>query len=213
MTAATDHDNTRHRIDDLGTLAALYGEPGEASVRKEIDRLHPHYRAIIEAAPFAVLATAGPDGLDASPRGDAPGFVVVQDDRTLLLPDRRSNNRTDSLRNVIADPRVALLFMVPGMGETLLVSGRAHINVAPDLLARFEVVGKLPRSVLVIAIETAYFQCSRAIVRSALWYASHHVERQTLPSPGAILAALTQASIDGAAYDRDLPGRLKTSLY
>lgn len=213
MTAATDHDNTRHRIDDLGTLAALYGEPGEASVRKEIDRLHPHYRAIIEAAPFAVLATAGPDGLDASPRGDAPGFVVVQDDRTLLLPDRRGNNRTDSLRNVIADPRVALLFMVPGMGEALLVNGRAHISVAPDLLARFEVVGKLPRSVLVIAIETAYFQCSRAIVRSALWDASRHVERQTLPSPVAILAALTQASIDGAAYDRDLPGRLKTSLY
>lgn len=213
MTAATDHDNTRHRIDDLDTLAALYGEPGEASVRKEIDRLHLHYRAIIEAAPFAVLATAGPDGLDASPRGDAPGFVVVQDDRTLLLPDRRGNNRTDSLRNVIADPRVALLFMVPGMGETLIVSGRAHISVAPDLLARFEVVGKLPRSVLVIAIETAYFQCSRAIVRSALWDASRHVERQTLPSPGAILAALTQASIDGAAYDRDLPGRLKTSLY
>ena len=213
MTAATDHDNTRHRIDDLGALAELYGEPGEASVRKEVDRLHPHYLAIIEAAPFAVLATAGPDGLDASPRGDAPGFVVVQDDRTLLLPDRRGNNRTDSLRNVIADPRVALLFMVPGMGETLLVSGRAHISVAPDLLARFEVVGKLPRSVLVIAIETAYFQCSRAIVRSALWDASGHVERQTLPSPGAILAALTQASIDGAAYDRDLPGRLKTSLY
>ena len=213
MTAATDHDNTRHRIDDLGTLAALYGEPGEASVRKEIDRLHPHYRAIIEAAPFAVLATAGPDGLDASPRGDAPGLVVVQDDRTLLLPDRRGNNRTDSLRNVIADPRVALLFMVPGMGETLRVNGRAHISVAPDLLARFEVVGKLPRSVLVIAIETAYFQCSHAIMRSALWGASRHVERETLPSPGAILAALTQASIDGAAYDRDLPGRLKTSLY
>lgn len=202
-----------HRIDDLATLAALYGEPGETSVRKEVDHLHPHYRAIVEAAPFAVLATAGPEGLDASPRGDAPGFVVVEDERTLLLPDRRGNNRADSLRNVIRDPRVALLFMVPGMGETLRVNGRAHISVAPELLARFEVEGKRPRSVLVIAIETVYFQCSRAIVRAALWDASRHVARDRLPSPGTILAALTQAQIDGAAYDRDLPGRLKTSLY
>ncbi|MES3013252.1 MAG: pyridoxamine 5'-phosphate oxidase family protein, partial [Pseudomonadota bacterium] len=177
------------------------------------DHLHPHYRAIVEAAPFAVLATAGPEGLDASPRGDAPGFCVVQDERTLLLPDRRGNNRTDSLRNVIRDPRVALLFLVPGMGETLRINGRAHISVAPDLLARFEVEGKLPRSVLVIAVETVYFQCSRAIVRSALWDASRHVVRDTLPSPGAILSALTRDGIDGAAYDRELPGRLKTSLY
>ena len=202
-----------HRIDDLETLAALYGEPGETSIRKEIDHLHPHYRTLVEAAPFVVLATAGPEGLDASPRGDAPGFVVAPDERTLLLPDRRGNNRADSLRNVIRDPRVALLFMVPGMGETLRVNGHAHISVAPDLLARFEVEGKRPRSVLVVAIETVYFQCSRAIVRSALWDASRHVARDRLPSPGTILTALTQAQIDGAAYDRELPGRIKTSLY
>jgi len=102
---------------------------------------------------------------------------------------------------------------VPGMGETLRVNGRAHISVAPELLARFEIEGKLPRSVLVVAVETAYFQCSRALVRSALWDASRHVARETLPSPGAILAALTQSQIDGPSYDRDLPGRLKTSLY
>lgn len=206
-------DDTRHRIDDLATLAALYGEPGEASVRKEVDHLHPHYRAIIAAAPFAVLATAGPEGLDASPRGDAPGFCVALDAHTLLMPDRRGNNRTDSLRNVIRDPRVALLFLVPGMGETLRVNGRAHISVAPDLLARFEVDGKLPRSVLVVKVEAVYFQCSRAVVRSALWDASRHAVRSELPSPGTILSALTQAGIDGAAYDRDLPGRLATSLY
>lgn len=206
-------DACGHRVTDLEVLAALYGEPGEASVRKEVDHVHPHYRAIIEAAPFAVLATVGPEGLDASPRGDAPGFVVVEDEHTLLLPDRRGNNRVDSLRNVIGDPRVALLFMVPGVGETLRVNGRAHISVAPDLLARFEVEGKRPRSVLVIAVETVYFQCSRALVRSALWDASRQIARATLPSAGAILAALSQSSIDGAAYDRDLPDRLKASLY
>ena len=202
-----------HRIDDLAALAALYGEPGETSLRKEVDHLHPHYRALVEASPFAVLATCGPEGLDASPRGDAPGFVAVEDAHTLLLPDRRGNNRTDSLRNVIRDPRVALLFLVPGVGETLRVNGRAHISVAPPLLARFEVDGKLPRSVLVVRIDTVYFQCSRALVRSALWDASRHVARASLPSPGAILSTLSGAQIDGAAYDRELPGRLQTSLY
>jgi uncharacterized protein len=213
MTSTTAPGDTRDRIDDLATLAALYGEPGESSVRKEVDHLHPHYRAIIEAAPFAVLATAGPEGLDASPRGDAPGFCVALDAHTLLLPDRRGNNRTDSLRNVIRDPRVALLFLVPGIGETLRVNGRAHISIAPDLLTRFVVDGKLPRSVLVVKVEAVYFQCSRAVLRSALWDASRHAVRTDLPSPGATLSALTQAGIDGAAYDRDLPGRLATSLY
>ena len=206
-------DTEPHRIRDLATLAALYGEPGEASIRKEVSSLHPVYRAIVEAAPFAVLATSGPDGLDASPRGDAPGFVAVEDEHTLLLPDRRGNNRTDSLRNVILDPRVALLFMVPGVNETLRVNGRAHVSVDPALLARFAVDDKRPRSVLVIKIETVYFQCSRALLRSALWDAASQPPRSSLPSPGAMLQALTQAAIDGEAYDRDLPARVKTSLY
>src|SRR5580765_1785040 len=212
-TPAADHRIDHHRIDNLERLAALYGAPGEASIRKEVDHLHPHYRAIVEAAPFAVLATVGPEGLDASPRGDAPGFCVVEDAHTLLLPDRRGNNRIDSLRNVIRDPRVALLFLVPGMGESLRVNGRAHISVAPELLAHFEVAGQRPRSVLVIAVETVFFQCSRAIQRAALWDASRQVARDTLPSPGAILGDLTRGGIDAAAYDRDLPGRLATSLY
>ena len=202
-----------HRIVDVDALAALYGQPGETSLRKEVDRLHPVYRALIEASPFAVLATSGPDGLDASPRGDAPGFVAIDDDTTLLLPDRRGNNRTDSLRNVIHDPRVALLFMVPGIGETLRVNGRAHISVEPALLARFAVDAKLPRSVLVVQVEAVYFQCSRALVRSALWDPGRHVARASLPSPGAILSALTAAQIDGEAYDRDLPARVRSTLY
>lgn len=206
-------DADPHRVRDTATLAALYGQPGEASIRKEVSSLHPVYRAIVEAAPFAVLATNGPDGLDASPRGDAPGFVAVEDEHTLLLPDRRGNNRTDSLRNVIHDPRVALLFMVPGMNETLRINGHAHVSVAPALLERFAVDAKLPRSVLVIKIETVYFQCSRALLRSRLWDVASQPPRSSLPSPGAMLSALTQASIDGAAYDRDLPERVKTTLY
>jgi len=202
-----------HRVRDAAMLAALYGEPGETSIAKEVSFLHPHYRAIVEAAPFAVLATCGAGGLDASPRGDAPGFVVVQDEHTLLLPDRRGNNRIDSLRNVIEDPRVALLFMVPGVNETLRVNGRAHVSVEPALLARFAVDGKLPRSVLVVAIETVYFQCSRALVRSHLWDSASQRPRSSLPSPGTILSALTQARIDGEAYDRALPERVKASLY
>ncbi|MEP7296662.1 MAG: pyridoxamine 5'-phosphate oxidase family protein [Burkholderiales bacterium] len=211
--AATPDPSDPYRIRDAAVLAALYGEPGESSIRKEVGFLHPHYRAIVEAAPFAVLATCGAEGLDASPRGDAPGFVTVQDERTLLLPDRRGNNRIDSLRNVIEDPRVALLFMVPGVNETLRINGRAHVSIEPALLARFAVDGKLPRSVLVIAIETVYFQCSRALVRSRLWDPAIQRPRSSLPSPGTILSALTSAQIDGAAYDRDLPARVKTTLY
>ncbi|CAN5889254.1 pyridoxamine 5'-phosphate oxidase family protein [soil metagenome] len=202
-----------HTVTDLAALQALYGEPSEASVRKEVSWLHPAYRAIIEAAPFAVLATAGPDGLDASPRGDAPGFVAVQDDHTLLLPDRRGNNRIDSLRNVLLDPRVALLFVVPGVGETLRVNGLARVSIAPELLARFAVDGKLPRSVLVVKVQTAYFQCSRAVVRAGLWDVDRSSKERPVPTPGQMLAALTKGGIDGEAYDRELPARVKTTLY
>ena len=212
MSSDTAHADA-FRIRDTATLAALYGEPGETSLRKEVSHLHPVYRAIVEAAPFAVLATVGPGGLDASPRGDAPGFVAVEDEHTLLLPDRRGNNRTDSLRNVISNPSVALLFMVPGVNETLRINGRAHVSVDPALLARFAVDGKLPRSVLVVKIDTVYFQCSRALVRSRLWDAERQQPRASLLSAGAMLSALTHARIDGAAYDRELPERVKTTLY
>src|SRR5690606_35579931 len=145
------------------------------------DRVVPVYRALIEAAPFAVLATNGPDGLDCSPRGDGPGFVDVRDETTLLLPDRRGNNRIDSLRNIVHDPRVALLFLIPGMGETLRVNGRASISVDPDLLARFAVSERAPRTVLIISVDTVFFQCSRAILRSHLWNPESHVARASLP--------------------------------
>jgi PPOX class probable FMN-dependent enzyme len=198
-------------VTSLDQLEALYGEVNTASRVKETDRLTPEYRAFIEGAPFAALATMGPEGLDCSPRGDEPGFVRVRDERTLMLPDRRGNNRIDSLRNVLSDPRVALLFLIPGVGETLRVNGRARISVAPDLLASFEVQGKQPRSVLVIAVETVFFQCSRAIVRSRLWDPIERKKRP-VPSAGEMLAALS-AGFDGQAYDEALPARMRQTLY
>ena len=200
-------------IDDIATLEELYGTPSEASIVKEVDHVHPAYRKLIEAAPFAVLATSGPGGLDASPRGDGPGFVTVEDEKTLLLPDRRGNNRTDSLRNIVGDPRVALLFLIPGIGETLRVNGRASISVDPALRGRFAVEGKEPRSVLVIAVDTVYFQCSRAVVRADLWNPAKHARRSALPTTGAILAALSDAKLGGESYDRALPERVKATLY
>ncbi|WP_298928648.1 pyridoxamine 5'-phosphate oxidase family protein [uncultured Ramlibacter sp.] len=202
-----------HTITTLPQLQALYGDVGEASVRKEVDHIHPAYRAWIEASPFAVLATSGPDGLDASPRGDPAGFVVVEDSKTLLLPDRRGNNRVDSLRNLLTDPRVALLFMTPGVGETLRVNGKASISTDPALLQRFAMDGKLPRCVLVIAVEAVYFQCARAIQRSKLWPPADADVKAKVPTAGAMLAALTADAIDGAAYDKALPERQRNTLY
>ncbi|MGE8566158.1 Pyridoxamine 5'-phosphate oxidase [compost metagenome] len=207
------HTDPAHLVTDPAALQALYGEPGEASLKKEVDHVHPHYRAFIEAAPFAMLATCGPDGLDASPRGDPAGFVEVEDEKTLLLPDRRGNNRMDSLLNVLADPRVALLFLVPGVGETLRVNGTARISVDPALLERFAMDGKLPRSVLIIDVQTVYFQCSRALLRSRLWDPATQVPRSALPSTGRILSDLTAGTFDGVAYDRDLPARVAGTLY
>lgn len=203
----------QNRVTSIEALEKLYDAPLLNSLRKEIPYLHPHYRAFIEASPFAILATSGPGGLDASPKGDAPGFVAVEDEKTLLVPDRKGNNRIDGLRNLVTDPRVALIFLVPGVGETLRVIGRADISVDPALLARFAVRGREPRCVLVVHIESVYFHCSKALMRSKLWDPSLHVERKSLPSAGEILSALTNAEVDGARYDREAPARLERNLY
>lgn len=202
-----------YAIDTLQRLEALLGQPSDASLSKEVAYIHPAYRAMIEAAPFAVLATIGPGGLDASPRGDPPGFVQLLDDKTLLLPERRGNNRADSLRNIVADPRVALLFLIPGVGETLRVNGCARISVALDLLARFVVNGQPPKCVVVVDVETVFFQCARAIQRSQLWRTVPPGTPRPVPTPGAILAAITQGQFDGASYDRELPARQQATLY
>ncbi len=202
-----------HLIRDEATLEALYGTASAGAIAKEVDYLHPHYRAMIAASPFMVLATAGPEGLDTSPRGDPAGFVQVVDDRTLLIPDRRGNNRADSLRNIIRDPRVALLFMIPGVGETLRVNGTAVISTDPALINRFEHRGTFPRSVIVVTAERVYFQCSKALVRSELWNAEKQVPRSALPSTGTILADITGGTVGGVQYDREYPERLRTTIY
>ncbi|MBP6769675.1 MAG: pyridoxamine 5'-phosphate oxidase family protein [Reyranella sp.] len=194
-------------------LEAIYGRPVEAATVKEVNWITPHYRAYIEASPYAALATSGPEGLDCSPRGDRPGFVRVHDEKTLMLPDRRGNNRIDSLRNIVRDSRVALLFMIPGVGNTLRVNGRAHLSIAPDLLESFAVEEKAPRSVTVIEVDAVYFQCARALVRSELWNPARHVDPKSLPSAGQILAALSDARVGGETYDREWPGRAAATMW
>lgn len=208
----TQHDPV-FDITSLAALEALFGAVGEASIVKEFDHVTPHYRALIEASPFVALATAGPDGLDCSPRGDPRGFVDVVDEKTLILPERRGNNRIDSLRNLLINPQLALLFLIPGVAETLRVNGRARISADPALLERYAMDGKAPKVVLVVTVDAVFFQCARALVRSDLWNPDKHVERSQLPSVGEILAQASAARIDAAAYDRELPERIKTTLY
>jgi len=202
----------RKLITTLGQLAAIYGKPSGAALLKETPGLTGPYRSIIEAAPFLTLATVGPGGLDCSPRGDAPGFVRVLDATTLAIPDRRGNNRTDSLSNIIQDPRVALLFLIPGMAETLRVNGRAEISIEPELLASFAVDGKPPRSVLIVRIDSVYFQCAKSIVRSRLWDATTQPSRSSLPTAGQMVAALV-SDFDSKTYDAATPARHKAELY
>lgn len=207
------HDAEEHVIASMEALEALYGKPGAASLTKVTARVIPEYAQLIDASPFVALATIGPEGIDCSPRGDRPGFVRIHDDRTLMMPDRRGNNRTDSLRNIIRDDRVAFLFLIPGSGTTLRVNGRAKLSVDPDLCASFAVDEAAPRSVIVLAVDEVYFQCARAIVRSDLWNAEKHVDPQNLPTAGQILHATSRAEIDGEAYDRNWPERARQTMW
>ncbi|WP_292615225.1 pyridoxamine 5'-phosphate oxidase family protein [Nitrobacter sp. 62-13] len=200
-------------IETIEQLEAIYGQPGEAATIKVAHRITPSYRALIESSPFAILATCGKEGLDCSPRGDLPGFVRVQDDLTLIIPDRRGNNRVDSLRNLIRDPRAALLFLIPGSGTTLRVNGRALVSADPGLLASFGVEGKAPRSVIVMTVEEIYFQCARAIIRSHLWDPGKHVDLKTLPTPGEILAEMSKSRVGGEEYDKAWLERARQTMW
>jgi uncharacterized protein len=202
-----------HRISSAAELEALYDAPGERAVLKQIDRLDEHCRRFIAASPLVLLATSGGAGADCSPRGDAPGFVQVADERTLLLPDRRGNNRLDSLRNLVENPAVGLLFLVPRVNESLRVNGRGAISRDPALAERFAVGEKRPTTVLVVTVEAAFIQCSRALVRSDLWNPDRHLPRTSLPSLGEILAAHTGGRVEAAAYDREAPALVRATLY
>ena len=202
-----------HQITTVEQLEALYGTPSGPAVAKEVERLTGGYRAMIEAAPFAVIATVGPEGVDCSPKGDPAGFIRVIDDTTLASPDRPGNNRLDGMRNVLRDPRISVLFLIPGVGETLRVVGRASISVDPDLMAGFAVNGKLPRSVMIVTIERVFFHCSKAIVRSKLWDEATKIARTQLPSTGTIIAEVSAGTLGGADYDRAAPERIKAMLY
>ena len=200
-------------IATIEQLEAIYGYPNDASTVKVADRVTPSYRTLMDNSPFVALATCGPEGLDCSPRGDQPGFVRIHDEKTLMMPDRRGNNRCDSLRNIVRDPRVALLFLIPGSGSTLRVNGRAYVSADPELLASFRMEGKAPRTVIVMTVEEIYFQCARAIVRSDLWNPDKRVDPKTLPTPGQILAEMSQNKVGGAEYDRIWPERAAATMW
>ncbi len=205
--------SAEHLITTIEQLDAIYGKPQGASVVKEIDHIAPSYGRLIEASPFVTIATGNDEGFDCSPKGDAPGFIRIIDDKTLAIPDRPGNNRIDGYRNIIRNPHIALLFLIPGVGETLRVNGRASISVEPGLMQSFAVDGKLPRSVMLVHVDTVFFHCSRAIVRSKLWDEASKVDRQSLPSTGNIIAEVSAGQQGGEAYDRELPARVRNSLY
>ena len=200
-------------ITSVAELEALYDSPVPSSITKEIDHLTELHRAYVEASPFVVVATSGPGGMDCSPRGDPAGFVRVEDERTLLLPDRRGNNRLDTLRNLVGDPRIALLFLVPGVGVTLRVNGTAEISDDDALRDSFAMGDKRPTTVIVVSAASVYTQCPKALIRSRLWDASRHRDPADLPSVGQLLERITAGAIDGAAHDADYPGRIRETIY
>ena len=197
----------------IAQLEAIYGTPNAASTVKELPALNAEYRAYVEASPFCALATVGPEGLDCSPRGDAGHVVRILDDRTLALPDRRGNNRVDSLRNIVRDPRVSLMLMIPGSDTVLRINGRAELRTDVDLLETFIMQGKLPRCVIVVTIDTVYFQCARAMMRAQVWNPDTFVDPATLPTAGQMLAAASAGSVGGETYDREWPDRAKASMW
>ncbi|MDP6708369.1 MAG: pyridoxamine 5'-phosphate oxidase family protein [Alphaproteobacteria bacterium] len=201
-------------IADLSELRELYPEPTGLAAKKTLTKLDKHCRHFISLSPFISLATSDAAGnLDVSPKGDAPGFVEVADEVTLLIPDRLGNNRIDGLRNIVANPRVGILFMIPGVDETLRINGRARITTEPDVLQRFVVNGKAPTSVTVVAVDEAFLHCSKAMKRSKLWADDYRVERRRLPTLGKMLADQIDDGTSAEAADARIEESLKTRLY
>lgn len=200
-------------IRTLEELDALYEVPVPTSIIKETDRLTPLHCEYVAASPFVIVASSGPEGLDCSPRGDPAGFVRVVDERTLMLPDRRGNNRLDTIRNLVLDPRIALLFLIPGVGITLRVNGTAVITTDRELCDSFRVQGKVPATVIVVTTQAVYTQCPKALIRSKLWDPALHRDPAELPTTGQIMEYLTSGEFDGAAHDAAYPQRVRETIY
>ncbi len=203
-------------INSIDELEAVYGEPLERSLWKEIDYINDHYRAFIEKSPFLILATQGEKGIDCSPRGDPAGFVRIVNEKCIQLPDRRGNNRLDSLRNIVLNPSVGLIFLVPNAGEAIRLSGKAEIIVDSQLCESFSVGGKPASSVLSIHVEKVYYQCQKAIARSSLWDATSYFDRSELPTAGQmskVFAAAQSVEIDAEEYDKNYPEHMKKTIY
>ena len=204
------------QLTSIEQLEAVYGRAVPAAMTKEIDHISIHYAQFINKAPFVVLATSGPGGLDCSPRGDPPGFVRIQDEKTLLIPDRRGNNRIDTLKNLIENPEISLLFLIPGIGETLRVNSCAKIMISPELIESFRMQDKLPRSIVQVNVRSVYFQCQKALVRSGLWRAETQIPRSDLPSTGTMLEHLAKANhqeFNGKSYDSGYSEHMKKTIY
>lgn len=204
------------KITSISELETVYGPAVAGAQWKEIDHINEHYRQFIEKSPFLVLATQGDKGIDCSPRGDPAGFVRVVNQRCLQIPDRRGNNRLDSLRNIVANPEVGLIFLIPNIGETIRVAGKAEILIDDDLCNSFSMNAKPASSVISITVEKAYFQCQKALVRSKLWDASTHIDRSALPSAGAMVKTFAQmqnVEFDGQSYDDNYPEHMKKTIY
>ncbi|MES0863915.1 pyridoxamine 5'-phosphate oxidase family protein [Ruegeria sp. SCPT10] len=198
-------------IDDLSTLEGLYGTPGAPSLRKVVRQLTPLYRKWIMASRLCVLSTVGPEGVDGSPRGDDGPVVLELDPATLALPDWRGNNRLDSLRNIVRDPRVSLMFFVPGSNNVVRLNGSARLTADEDLRARFEKHGKRPATVIVIDIQEIYTQCARALMRAKTW--SGDDESRGLPTVGEILAEASDGEEGGARYDQEWAPRAAKTMW
>jgi PPOX class probable FMN-dependent enzyme len=200
-------------VETIEQLEALYDRPVDTSLIKVTDRITSLQREYIDAAPFVVLATVGEAGVDCSPRGDPAGFVRVVDERTVQIPDRRGNNRLDSLRNIVVDRRVALLFLVPGVGVTLRINGTAVLRTETDLRASFEIDGKRPATVIEVAVAECYTQCPKALIRSGLWNAERFRTPSELPTVGQINSQITDGAFDGAGFDAAYPARVRETIY
>ena len=204
------HSDTKGRRDEL---QRNYGEPMERARLKVLRRLDGHCRQFIELSPFVCLGTSGDEGADVSPRGDRPGFVHVLDDVTLALPDWPGNNRIDSLANIVSNPRVGLLFLIPGVDESLRVNGRADVTTDSKILGRWEVNGKAPRSALVISVEEAFLHCGKALIRSRLWHDDYRIDRSQLPSYGRMLKDQIEISDSAEDIESSVAEAYRNRLY